>query len=60
MNKIRTFVAVDLPQDIKMEVDKLTSTFRSQGRGIKWVNAENLHAFWEISGRTRFRGWPRI
>jgi 2'-5' RNA ligase len=43
MSKIRTFIAVDLPQDIKMEVDGLTSTFRSQGRGIKWVNAENLH-----------------
>ena len=43
MSKIRTFVAVDLPQDIKMEVDRFTSAFRSQGKGIRWVNAQNLH-----------------
>ena len=43
MDKIRTFVAVDLPQVAKMEVDKLTSTFRNEGRGINWVRAENLH-----------------
>jgi len=43
MNKIRTFIAVDLPQDIKMEVDRFTSAFRSQAREIRWVNAQNLH-----------------
>ncbi len=43
MDKIRTFIAVDLPQDVKMEVDKLTTEFRNEGPGINWVKAGNLH-----------------
>jgi 2'-5' RNA ligase len=44
MPKIRAFIAVDLPQDIKMELDKLIASFRpASGGGIRWVRAENLH-----------------
>lgn len=53
MDKIRTFIAVDLPQDAKLEVDRLTSSFRNEGRGIKWVNAENLHITLRFLGDTR-------
>ncbi|UCC80909.1 MAG: RNA 2',3'-cyclic phosphodiesterase [Candidatus Zixiibacteriota bacterium] len=60
MDKIRTFIAVDLPQDAKMEVDKLTSTFRNEGRGIKWVNAENLHITLRFLGDVREEVVPRL
>ena len=43
MEDIRTFIAIDIPQEIKMELDKLISTFRQSGADIKWVKAANLH-----------------
>jgi 2'-5' RNA ligase len=43
MAKIRTFIAVELPQDTRMAVDRLTSAFRGEGKDIRWVNAQNLH-----------------
>ena len=43
MSKIRTFIAVELPQDIKMKLDGLIASFRADSGGIRWVRAENLH-----------------
>lgn len=43
MPKIRTFIAVEMPQNIKMELDKLITSFRGGGSGIRWVRAENMH-----------------
>jgi 2'-5' RNA ligase len=43
MAMIRTFIAVDIPQDIKMDLDRLISGFRHEGKGIRWVRAQNLH-----------------
>lgn len=43
MENIRTFIAVDIPQEIKMKLDKLISTLRPFGPDIKWVKAANLH-----------------
>lgn len=40
---IRTFIAVDLPQQIKMEIDKMTAGFRQLNANIRWVKAANLH-----------------
>lgn len=40
---IRTFIAVDLPQQVKMEIDKMTAGFRQLNANIRWVKAANLH-----------------
>ncbi len=40
---IRTFIAVDLPQQIKMEIDKMIAGFRQLNANIRWVKAVNLH-----------------
>ncbi len=40
---IRTFIAVDLPQQIKMEIDKMITVFREFNPNIRWVKAANLH-----------------
>ena len=40
---IRTFVAVDVPQPIKMELDKLIGELRPFAPDIRWVKAANLH-----------------
>ena len=43
MENIRTFIAIDIPQEIKMELDELISSLRPYGPEIKWVKAANLH-----------------
>jgi 2'-5' RNA ligase len=43
MENIRTFIAVDIPQSVKMELDKLISELRLQAPDIRWVRAANLH-----------------
>ncbi len=43
MAKIRTFIAVELPDNLKRETDKLITSLKSYGEGIRWVRAANLH-----------------
>lgn len=43
MGNIRTFIAVDIPKEIKMELDRLISELRPLGPDIRWVKAANLH-----------------
>src|SRR3972149_847727 len=43
MENIRTFIAVDIPKEIKMELDKLISELRPLAPDIRWVKAANLH-----------------
>lgn len=43
MAEIRAFIAVDLPKQIKMEIDKMITGFRQINSGIRWVKAANLH-----------------
>ena len=43
MADIRTFIAVDLPQQIKMDIDKMIAGLRHESPGIRWVKAANLH-----------------
>lgn len=43
MADIRTFIAIDLPQQIKMDIDRMIAGFRNDGSGIRWVKAANLH-----------------
>jgi RNA 2',3'-cyclic 3'-phosphodiesterase len=43
LENIRTFIAIDIPQEIKMELDKVIAEFRPQAPDIRWVRAANLH-----------------
>jgi 2'-5' RNA ligase len=43
MAKIRTFIAVKIPDDIKREADKLIVSLKSFGPDVRWVRAANLH-----------------
>lgn len=40
---IRTFVAIDLPESIKQDLEKLQSLMMTETRGIRWVKPENIH-----------------
>jgi RNA 2',3'-cyclic 3'-phosphodiesterase len=43
VDSIRAFVAVDVPKQIKMELDKLIGELRPLAPDIRWVKAGNLH-----------------
>lgn len=40
---MRTFIAVDLPQEIKQKIDAVSSSLRKYGGLVSWVRAANLH-----------------
>ena len=40
---MRTFIAIEIPKDIRKKVDNLIKEFKEKGLPIKWVKFENLH-----------------
>ncbi|MCK4311477.1 MAG: RNA 2',3'-cyclic phosphodiesterase, partial [Candidatus Cloacimonetes bacterium] len=58
---MRTFLALELPENIKNEVAEVVEYFRSLVRdGIKWVAKENLHITFQFIGDTREEDIPEI
>jgi 2'-5' RNA ligase len=43
MEKIRTFIAIDLTQEIKGKIDEFIKEIRPLSPHIKWVSVENIH-----------------
>jgi 2'-5' RNA ligase len=43
MDKIRTFIAVRLPEDIRRRVAEIGRKLKESGADVKWVPEENLH-----------------
>ncbi len=48
---MRTFIAIELSDDIKVELFRIQSHLRYAGADVKWVEKENLH--WTL----QFLGW---
>ncbi len=47
---MRTFIAVDLPQEIKQKIDAVSSSLRNYGGRVSWVRAANLHLTMKFLG----------
>ena len=43
MERIRSFIAIELPQSLKEKIARYISNMRKVQKGIKWVKMENLH-----------------
>src|SRR5262245_10420769 len=43
MSRVRTFIAIDLGQDIRARLVSLQETLGRSGVEVKWVEPENLH-----------------
>jgi len=43
MAKIRTFIAIELPAQLKQAADKLIVKLKAENSEIRWVRAANLH-----------------
>jgi len=54
---LRTFIAIELPQDIKDTIGRLQSKLKSSGADVKWVSPSNIHLtlkfLGEIDEKTR-------
>jgi len=58
---MRTFVALDLPENIKEDVAGVISNFRSYSpHGVNWVPRENLHITFQFIGETKEEDIPKI
>jgi 2'-5' RNA ligase len=40
---IRSFIAVEIPDDVKDDIEVLVGHFKAAGYPIRWVNRQNLH-----------------
>ena len=47
---MRTFIAVDIPQEAKLELDALFTKFKNLGGRVSWVRAKNLHITMKFIG----------
>ncbi|MEO0076828.1 MAG: RNA 2',3'-cyclic phosphodiesterase [candidate division WOR-3 bacterium] len=43
LQKIRAFIAVEIPQKVRTEICQLIDRFAQTGQSVKWVKPENLH-----------------
>lgn len=58
---MRTFVALDLPDNIREDVSRVINDFRSNcSLGVKWVPQENLHITFQFIGDTKEEDIPEI
>ena len=58
---MRTFVALDLPENIKEDIAGVINDFRSNCTfGVNWVPQENLHITFQFIGDTKEEDIPEI
>lgn len=57
---LRSFVAVELPEEIKRKIADETSPLRRSGADVSWVPAENLHVTLKFLGNIREQDVPVI
>ena len=43
MEKIRSFIAIELSEDIKKELARLQDELKPAGADVKWVRPESVH-----------------
>ena len=44
MEQIRSFIAIELPEDLKLSLTRLQERLKSESRApVKWVNPNNMH-----------------
>jgi 2'-5' RNA ligase len=52
-NEIRTFIAIELPPEIKADLHTLIDGFKKPGQPLKWVNPENIHLTIKFLGNVK-------
>ncbi len=50
MEKIRSFIAVELPAEVKQGLAGLQAKLKAGGKQVKWVEPENMHLTLQFLG----------
>lgn len=53
MSKLRTFIAIDLPEEVVNQTQQLVRQIDAISDGIKWVEPENMHLTLKFLGDVR-------
>ena len=53
MGSIRTFIALELPEELKKSLGRLQSKFMERAAGVKWIRPESMHLTLKFLGDTR-------
>jgi len=40
---VRSFIAIELPENLRTELEGLVSRLKPESRGVKWVNPQSIH-----------------
>ncbi len=51
--KMRTFIAVELPEEVKSKINKVIETLKPISSGVKWVEEKNLHITMKFLGEIK-------
>lgn len=57
---MRTFIAVNLPDEIKKKVAEVTASLKKIDSGIKWVEPQNLHLTLKFLGWVEDKRLPEV
>ncbi len=57
---LRTFIAIELPPELKENIFSRTDSLREVARSVKWVAADNLHITLKFLGNTPEEQLPEI
>jgi len=50
MEQIRSFIAIEMPPEVKKSLSRLQQSLKTGGRQVKWVEPENLHLTLQFLG----------
>lgn len=57
---IRTFIAVELPQSLKADIQELQDTLKQEGLHLRWVRPQNIHLTLKFLGNIDVKKIPGI
>lgn len=61
MMEIRAFIAIELPEELRLKLGRLVSDLKKSGpSGIKWVNPNGIHLTLKFLGSVPAEKLPRI
>jgi 2'-5' RNA ligase len=60
MEKIRTFIAIPLSQDLIENLKKIITTFQTLSKGIKWMNPNSIHLTLKFLGNLEMGARERV
>jgi len=59
IEKIRSFIAVEIPEEVRQKLREVLRELRGSGAEVKWVRPEGIHVTLKFLGRRTAKLWRR-